>query len=193
MKTYRFLIPIIVFSLSVTAFAQHDHGADPAAPAPPTEAQKSFDTLKTLAGTWEGPLTITPNMPGLEKARMKVQIRVTSRGNAIMHEMSMTGMPDDPITMLYVNGDSLSLTHYCDAGNRPHMTGSPSADGKTVAFKVVDVSGSDAKGHMADTVFTVVDATHHVEQWTYQFPGQQPAVARFDLVRIKDASGAFGQ
>lgn len=181
MKTLRILAAAVVLSLPLAAFAQT------------ADAQKSFETLKSLAGTWEGPLTTTPKVPDMEKTRMKVQIRVTSRGNAVMHEMAMTGLPDNPITMLYLDAGSLSLTHYCDAGNRPHMTGSASDDGKSIAFKLVDLSGSDQKGHMADTVFTFVDATHHIEEWTYHLPNHQTVTARFDLQRTKDASGPFGQ
>jgi len=190
MKFTRLSAAFVVLFVSGVAFAQHDHTAVPAAP---TEAQKSFDALKPLAGSWEGTLTVTPPMKGVDGTKMKVMIRQTSRGNALMHEMTMAGRPDDPITMLYVDGDRLMLTHYCDAGNRPRMLGKASSDGNSVAFEVVDVSGSKEKGNMADAVFTIVDANHHVEEWTYVFPGQKPARAHFDLQRTKDASGPFGQ
>ena len=195
MSSLRFAVLSILLLFSTVAFAQHDHSAATPATtaASPSEAQKSFDSLKTLAGSWEGPLSTVPPMKGLEGTKMKVVLRVTSRGNAIMHEMSMTGRPDDPITMLFVDGDRLELRHYCDAGNRPHMVAKPSSDGKTVAFETVDVSGSLAKGHMGDTVFTMIDANHHIEQWTFMFPGQPPVQARFDLQRTKDASGPFNQ
>ena len=193
MKKFLFLIPVVAFSCAGAAFAQHDHQGAPTPAAPPSEAQKSFDTLKGLAGSWEGTLNILPPMPGVDGTKMKVMIRVTSRGNAVMHEMTMAGRPDDPITMLYVDGERLMLTHYCDAGNRPRMSGAASSDGKGVAFKVVDISGGTEKGNMADAVFTIVDPNHHVEEWTYIFPGQKGAIARMDLQRTKDASGAFGQ
>jgi hypothetical protein len=190
MKPLRFALAAVLLSFCPAAFAQHDHAV---VQPTPSEAQKSFDTLKTLAGSWEGGLTLTPPMKSLEGTKMKVQIRVTSRGNALMHEMTMSGQPDNPITMLYVDGDRLALTHFCDAGNRPRMLAKPSPDGNTMAFEVTDVSGSTQKGNMADAVFTIVDANHHVEEWTYNFPGQKPVIARFDLQRTKGPSGPFGQ
>jgi len=189
MKTVRLALAVALMSFSAAALAQHEH---PPAPAAPSEAQKSFEVLKTLAGSWEGTVTMEPPMKEVSGRHMNVVIRVTSRGNALMHEMSMAGFPDDPITMLYLDGQQLALTHYCDAGNRPRMLGSPSSDGKSVAFEVLDVSGSKEKGHMADTKFTIVDADHHVEEWTFNYPGATMK-ARMDLKRTKGASGPFGQ
>ena len=45
----------------------------------PTDAQKSFATLKTLAGEWEGPATVAGS-PEMSGAKMHLTIRVTSRG-----------------------------------------------------------------------------------------------------------------
>jgi len=70
MKSLRFLLSVVVLlSLSIAAFAQSD-------------AQKSFDKLKTLAGTWEGTF---------EGAPLHITLRVTSMGNALMHEMKGSG------------------------------------------------------------------------------------------------------
>ena len=62
---------------------------------------------------------------------VRVSLRVTSGGAALMHEMVLEGRSDDPsrrdddsITMLYIDGDRLILPHYCDSGkNRPRMVG----------------------------------------------------------------------
>jgi hypothetical protein len=155
------------------------------AEAPP-DAKAAFTSLKTLEGAWEGRLTTDPKVPELpEGTNAKVWLRVTSRGNALMHEMKMEGRPDDPITMLYLDEGRLLLTHYCDAGNRPRMVAKPSADGKTVAFEFLDVTGPIQYGHMHDAAFTMVDADHHVEEWTFHLAGDKHVRARFDLRRVQ--------
>ena len=185
MKT-RLTVLLIVFALWVAAFARAgapqsaekmDHTAAQAAPkAPPTEAQKSFAILKSLAGEWQGKASMNPPMNGVSNASVDVAIRVTSRGNAIVHELQASNTPfdytkeDHPVTMLYVDGEQLNLIHYCDAGNRPHMVARPSADGKSVEFDFVDVSGPTKYGNMYHAVFKVVDADHHVEEWTFKVP-----------------------
>jgi hypothetical protein len=176
MKSLRSL-PIVLMLLAVAAFAQSD-------------AQKSFDQLKTLAGTWQGPVTATPPQPDWGNKPVWVSLRVTSRGNALVHEMKEPGTPDDaskddPVTMLYLDGDRLLLTHYCDAGNRPRMAGKTSPDGKTIEFDFLDVAGSTQYGHMHHAVFTIVDANHHIEDWTYLEPGDKPVHAHMELQRAK--------
>ena len=180
MKTLRFALAAALISLTTAAFAQHDA---PTSDTPKSDAEKSFDKLKTLAGSWEGRVSTVPPKAEIEGKLMQVSLRVTSMGNALMHEMTGAGRPDDPITMLYLDGDRLLLTHYCDAGNRPRMVGKISPDGKTVEFDFLDVAGSTQYGHMHHAVFTAIDANHHIEDWTYMEPGDKPVHAHFDLQR----------
>lgn len=173
----------LVLALALRASAQnHDMQMTSAAPS---EAQKSFDSLKTLAGSWVGRVHSDPLQPGIEGKEIHATLRVTSTGNAILHEMQGTQGPDDPITMLYLDGDRLMLTHYCDAGNRPRMTAKTSADGKTVDFDFLDVSGPTQYGHMQHAVFTIIDANHHTEEWTYMMPGDKPMRGHMELTRTK--------
>jgi hypothetical protein len=172
MKSLRFMLSVLLMSLSTVAFAQSD-------------AQKSFDKLKTLEGVWEGPVTTIPPVPEMKSKSARVTIRVTSMGHAIMHELKPSDMPDNPITMLYRDEDRLLLTHYCDAGNRPRMTGKMSPDGKTVAFDFLDVAGGTQYGHMHNAEFTPIDDNHHIEEWTYMMKDDKPIRARFELRRVK--------
>ncbi len=87
--------------------------------------------------------------------------------------------------MLYLDGDRLLLTHYCDAGNRPRMVGKLASDGKTVEFNFLDVAGSTQYGHMHNAVFTIMGPDHHTEEWTFMVEGKPPVRARFDLQRTK--------
>jgi hypothetical protein len=171
-----------LMSVSTLAFAQMD---EKMSGAQPSDAQKSFDKLKALAGSWEGTVTTQPPTPEMDGKQVHASLRVTSMGNAIMHEMTGAGRPDDPITMLYLDNDRLLLTHYCDAGNRPRMTGKISPDGKTVEFEFLDVAGSTQYGHMHHAVFTEIDANHHSEDWTYMQPGDKPVHAHMELQRSK--------
>jgi hypothetical protein len=137
MRIFRFALAVALMFLSTVVFAQ-------------SEAQKAFQKLKTLEGSWEGISS--------EGDPTRVWLRVTSSDNAIFHELKGQ-VPDDPITMLYLEADRLLLTHYCDAGNRPRMTGKLSPDGKTIEFDFLDVANYNSKqgGHMHRAVFTIVD------------------------------------
>jgi hypothetical protein len=173
MRTPRILLAAALMSFSTIALAQ-------------TDAKGAFKALKTLDGVWEGQVTTDPPVAELPSGTTaQITLRVTSMGNALLHEMKTQGRPDDPITMLYLDEGRLLLTHYCDAGNRPRMEGKASADGKTVEFDFLDVAGSTAYGHMHRSAFTMIDADHHTEDWTFMLPGDKHVRAHFDLRRVK--------
>jgi hypothetical protein len=161
----------LALSLSISAAAQSD-------------TQKSFDKLKTLAGSWDGAVHAagTP----MDGARTHVTFRVTSMGNTLMHEMKGDG-PDDPITMITIDGDQLRLTHYCDAGNQPHMVGTASPDGKTFTFNFVDATNllPAQGGHMQRAVITFIDADHHTELWEFAMADGKSMGGLIDLTRTK--------
>jgi hypothetical protein len=172
MKFRKHLLAIVLLIPPLTALAQSD-------------GQKSFAQMKTLAGTWDGRVTTVPLHPEMEGSSGQVIFRVTSMGNALLHEMKAPGRPDDPITMLYLDGDRLLLTHYCDAGNRPRMVAKMSPNGKSVGFDFLDMAGSAEYGHMQSAVFTFIDADHHTEDWTFMEPGDKPLHAHLDLRRAR--------
>jgi hypothetical protein len=166
------LLPCLAFTQSQAPKAEA-----PKTPPAKSEAQKSFDVMKSLAGEWEGPIATDMSAEMKEKmgagkgaekmSPIHVSLRVTSRGNALVHELQEAGTPldatkyDHPVTLLYLDGDQLNLVHYCDAGNRPRMTGKMSADGKTVEFEFADITGKNQQTHMHHAVFTIIDADHH--------------------------------
>ena len=180
----RIAASVVFLLIAATTFA-----ADVA--ATPSDAQKSFDQLKALAGSWQGPVVMPKDSGIPEGTVVKVQMRTTSRGNALVHEMYDWMKADDPtkndhpVTMFYLDNDRLLLTHYCDAGNRPRMVARTSPDGKTVDFDFVDVAGSTQYGHMQHVAFTFIDADHHTEEWTFLMPGDKLMRGHMDLQRIK--------
>jgi hypothetical protein len=167
MKSLRILLVGTMMLVAASAFAQ-------------TDPQKSFDNLKALAGSWTG------TMDG-KALDLNVAMRVTSMGNALMHEMHVNGQPDDPITMFHLDADHLVLTHYCDAGNQPHMVATVSPDGKTITFDFVSATNllPTQHGHMQHVVFTLIDPDHHTELWQFAMADGKPMGALLDLHRTK--------
>src|SRR5436305_10042303 len=94
-----------------------------------SEAQKNFEKMKTLAGSWKGKTS--------EGRPVEVSYRVTSGGSALMSEIKGK---EDMITMFHLDGDRLMMTHYCGAGNQPRMKAEASPDGKTIPFEFLDAT-----------------------------------------------------
>lgn len=184
MRSRHCLLSIVLVAFATAAFAQSGLHNGHENTAPP-DAQKSFDKLKTLEGSWEGTMTTNPPEPAVEGKLVQVSLRVASRGNVLMHDLRVAGIPDNPLTMLYREGDGLQLTHYCDAGNRPRMNGKASADGKSVEFAFLDLSGSDQHGHMHGARFTFLDENRHSEDWTWMPPTGKPIAVHIELRRAK--------
>lgn len=139
-----------------------------------SDAKKAFAKLKTLSGSWEGTIG---------DLSTQVTIRVTSHGSAIMHDAFMAST--NKITMIYLEGDRLFLTHYADAGNHPRLEGKLSPDGKSVEFDFLDVAGSTQRGVLKRIVFTIIDENHHTVELTYILPDGKPVQPRGEFQRTK--------
>jgi hypothetical protein len=153
MKTIVRIAFVIVLA-SAAALAQSD-------------AQKSFNQLKSLEGSWEG--KNTQGMP------LDVSFRDTADGSAVMCEIRGHG-PENMITMFHMDGpNKLLVTHYCSAGNQPRMQASTSPDGKTITFTFMDATNLSAPdaGHMQQLVIAVLDTNHHTEDWTFLDHGKE--------------------
>jgi hypothetical protein len=192
-KAISFVASTVILCVSTTtALAQSaQSGNAPKSDAQQAPAQLAFARLATLAGNWTGQASVAAN-PAMS-APMRVSLRVTSGGSALLQEMLPQARSDDPsngdndpVTMLYVEDDRLILLMYCDGGkNRARMAGKLSPDGKTATFDFLDVSGGTKYGYMHHAMFTFIDADHHAEDWTYMMPDGKPVQGHVDLVRAK--------
>jgi len=164
MKSLRIATCLIFLLTTVAGFAQSD-------------AQKTFDHLKTLNGHWEGKASNGKDL--------KVDFRPTSGGSAVLSEILGE---EDMITMFHMDNDRVMATHYCMAGNQPRMVASASPDGKTITFNFLDGTNiaSPKGGHMNHLVITIADADHHTEDWTFVKDGVE-LKQHFDLARAKGA------
>jgi len=163
MKSVRIALPLLVVLIASAGVAQ-------------TDAQKSFATIKSFAGSWEGKAS--------NGMAVKDSFRLTSNGSAVMSELSGH---EDMITMFHLDGDRLLMTHYCGAGNQPRMKATSSPDGKTVTFEFVDATNlaSPQDGHMHHVVYTI-DGDRLSEDWYFVKDGKD-LHEHFDLLRQKPA------
>ena len=162
MKAIRIAITLLFVLAATAAFAA-------------SAAQKSFDDLKALDGTWEG-----KDMNG---EPIQISYKVTSSGSALMSEI--TGK-ENMISMFNLDGDRLLMTHYCAVGNQPRMVASPSPDGKTFTFSFLDATNlaTPDAAHMHRLVISMPDANHHTEEWVFTDHGKEMKEV-FDLQRKK--------
>ena len=153
---------IILVATAAVALPQQMQMQMPKTSGPQSDAQKAFEKLKTLAGSWEGTVMGIP---------INFTIRAASSGTAILHEGNTEkGVPNHEITMFYVEGDRLLATHYCDAGNRVRWEGKMSPDGKTIEFSFIDVAGGTQRGFLKGMVFTMIDENHHTAELAFVMP-----------------------
>jgi hypothetical protein len=166
------LICLVVAMACVTSVAQTTTPPKNA----PSDAQKMFDSMKALAGTWQGTIM------GIS---INVTIRVASSGTAILHEATTDGgrPPNHEITMFYVEGDRLLATHYCDGDNRARFEGKMSPDGKKSEFTSLDVTGATQGGLVKHMAFTMIDANKHLVEFTFIRPDGKPMELRGEFQR----------
>lgn len=159
---------VVIQALIVAVFALA------AASSAQTDAQKAFDAIKNMPGTWEGTTT--------DGHSVRVDFKVTAGGSAIMSEILGH---EDMISMFNLDGPNrLLLTHYCAAGNQPRMEANVSPDGKTITFNFVDATNlaTPEAAHMQRMILTLLDENHHTEEWIFSDHGKEHR-ALFDLRR----------
>jgi hypothetical protein len=151
MKAIRIALSLVVLLAASAAVAGSD-------------AQQSFEKLKVLAGSWEG--------KGPDGKPFQVAYRVSGNGSALVSEIKSEA---DMVTVFHLDGNRLLMTHYCAAGNQPRMVATVSPDGNTFVFDFLDATNlaSPQAGHMHRAVFTLVDADHHTEAWTWTNNGKE--------------------
>jgi len=141
---------ILILSTSI-AFAQSD-------------AQKVLDRFKAMAGNWEGKTA--------KGEPVQDTYSLTAGGTTVMGENKMGH--EDMLSLFYVDGDHLMMTHFCPSGNQPRMRATISSDLKTVSFDFLDATNlpNPQTGHMHRAIYTFSDVSHYSEEWTWMENGK---------------------
>ena len=133
------------------------------ASAAPGSAE-AFAQLQSLVGHWE------EQKPSDYKATLDIEL--TAGGTTLLEKFHMVeqGKPVEMITMYYLAGGQLKLTHYCMAGNQPTMRATYAPETKTLTFDFENATNlkSPNDGHMHHAVYTFLDSDHFKTAWTFQ-------------------------
>jgi len=171
MKMTKALVIVPVLAGSALALAPNLAGQSGTAGA-------AFDKVRSLAGEWEGTAK-----EGGKEIPVTTSFRLVSDNSVLMNILG-AGTPHEMVTMFHMDGSDLLATHYCAAHNQPRFRFVRASDPNVVAFEFKDATNlpSPTAEHMVGVKFTFLDASHHVEEWTFLANGQT-STSRFDFHR----------
>lgn len=156
-------------------FALHVDSAT-TAPAAKVDAQKAFEQLSKLVGTWK---MVADGGPGDGSI---IEFKMTAAGSVVMETM-FPGTDHEMVNLYAIDGEDLLVTHYCGAGNQPRMK-LVSADNGVLAFEFKDATNlaSPQDMYMGGLKLIVADGKL-AEEWTHFDKGKVAGSMTFDLVR----------
>lgn len=147
----------------------------------PAGGVEAFEQLKALVGHWETDKT------NMNKATLDLEL--TSGGTAVMEKFRMVeqGKPVEMITLYYLDGDQIKLTHYCMAGNQPTMRGTYAPETKTLKFNLESITNLKTadSGHMHHATYTFIDSDHFKTTWTFRKDQKDSFTEDVTYVRTK--------
>lgn len=129
-KIFLFLTTL---SITIATQAQHEHGDSSS-----QIDNIAFNTIKQLAGDWQGNFKWTG---GHElKGKMNAKYYLTGNGSAVVEDLTTEGKP--VMTSVYhLDGNDLRVTHFCGAGNQPRLkAGAYNNESKSVKFEFIDIT-----------------------------------------------------
>ena len=129
-------------------------------------APEAYKKLQSLAGDWAG--------KDDQGAEVKSNFKPAISNTVVMETLSAAGM-EEMLTLYSVDGDGISLLHYCPTNNQPHLRAVPSsADVKQLTFSFLSASNlaNIAVGHEHKMVLDFEDADHITEHWTWRKNGK---------------------
>jgi hypothetical protein len=151
--TKRFLLG----GLALLAFTIGVRGEEKAGgTAPASSQQAGLERLKKLAGTW-----VAAGPDGKPTDQVVSIIKVTA-GGSVVHETLFPGQPHEMVSVYYIDGNDLVMTHYCMLRNQPHLKADPKSAPNTIHFQFAGGTNLDpAKDkHMHEGTIIFVDEDH---------------------------------
>ena len=146
------------------------------------DGKAALERLKSLAGEWRGHV-VTEDGPEAE-----VVYSVTAGGSTLVEKL-FPGTEHEMVTMYYLDGSDLVLTHYCAMGNQPRMklVTASSSDPVELRFDFTGGANIDPARdmHMHAGTLTLRSPNRLEAAWAVYDKGKQTGSNRFFLDRVK--------
>jgi hypothetical protein len=136
----------------------------------------AFKKLQSLAGDWVG-----KDEHGMA-AKTTFSVRVAN--TTIMETLALSGM-DEMVTFYHVDGDAITLVHYCPTNNQPRMRAIPDTDDireLKFSFEGAGNLPSLSIGHQHQLTIRFDDNDHITETWIWRQDGRNTPMI-FHLTR----------
>lgn len=169
----RWLAIIVTFLLAAALSAAER-------PFTAQDARPTFARFVAMAGTW----TAHSTKGWTEKSTYEV----AAKGSVVLTRSFFEGEPNDGmITAVYLDGDRLMLTHYCEAGNQPTLVAATIDDDEhRVVFQFLTGTNLEKRpGHMHSVIFRFADAAHYWSRWSFYSKGKEQWFEDIENVRVR--------
>jgi len=171
----------LALSISVIVLYCSTAFADAAKMPPPYTGSKALETVKSLAGTWNGTVK---HIDGKEE-KVEVIYKVTSNGSAVI-ETIFTGTPMEMTSVYFDKDGTLTMTHYCSVANRPELKLTKEGK-KSLSLSYAGGEGLDPKKdmHIHGLDLEIKEDGSIVQNWQGFEGGKQSHTTVLKLNKVK--------
>ncbi|HLW54530.1 MAG TPA: hypothetical protein VKW06_16970 [Candidatus Angelobacter sp.] len=159
----------------ISALAWAGTGAPPKDEANATAA---FAKMKNLVGQWEA---------DTEKGKVTSTYELVSNGTALVEHVNVAG--EGPmVTVYYLDGSRLVLTHYCTAGNQPRMQAEsfdPASNRLSFDFVSASNLAGSGDGHMHSVKVSFQGPDAFISDWTFYKDGKAASTVPLQFRRVR--------
>lgn len=143
-----------------------------------TNATAAFSKLKTLVGQWEA---------NTNKGKITSTYELVSNGTALVEHVNVPG-EDAMVTVYHLDSGRLVLTHYCSAGNQPHMQAKafdPASNKISFDFVNAGNLSSPSDGHMHSVQISFIGRDAFDSDWTFYKDGKPAFTEPIQFRRVR--------
>lgn len=139
-KTLIFSGLVLFSQFSIAGCGGHEGHQGPVIP-------KVLNDMNQLVGNWKGQAEVNGKLMSFLS-----NYRQTSAGNALVEILSIDGA--EMMSVYHPDGESVAMTHYCSAGNRPHLKLINSGENEHT-FKMINPEGLNSEDEQAMRQFVL--------------------------------------